>query len=157
MSSMLRVIQQRCAFHKPLISKPIYSYALPQSELLGNGAITPVQGDRLMRFDMVLANPPYSIKQWDRDTFASDPWGRNLYGTPPQGRADYAFWQHILQSLAPKTGRCAILFPHGVLFRQEEADMRRRLIEADVIECALGLGPNLFSNSSMEACVFIAR
>lgn len=116
-----------------------------------------VQGDRLMQFDVVLANPPYSIKQWDRDAFASDPWGRNLYGTPPQGRADYAFWQHILCSLSPKTGRCAILFPHGVLFRQEEADMRRKLIEADVIECVLGLGPNLFYNSPMEACVVICR
>lgn len=116
-----------------------------------------VQGDRLMRFDVVLANPPYSIKQWDRDAFASDPWGRNLYGTPPQGRADYAFWQHILCSLSPKTGRCAILFPHGVLFRQEESEMRRKLIEADVIECVLGLGPNLFYNSPMEACVVICR
>ena len=85
------------------------------------------------------------------------PWGRNLYGTPPQGRADYAFWQHILGSLAPKTGRCAILFPHGVLFRQEEAEMRRKLIEADLIECVLGLGPNLFYNSPMEACVVICR
>ena len=116
-----------------------------------------VQRDRLMRFDVVLANPPYSIKQWDRDAFASDPWGRNLFGTPPQGRADYAFWQHILCSLSPKTGRCAILFPHGVLFRQEEAEMRRKLIEADVIECVLGLGPNLFYNSPMEACVVICR
>jgi type I restriction enzyme M protein len=116
-----------------------------------------IQGDRLMRFDVILANPPYSIKQWDREAFASDPWGRNLYGTPPQGRADYAFWQHILVSLAPKTGRCAILFPHGVLFRQEEAEMRRKLIEADVIECVLGLGPNLFYNSPMEACVVICR
>jgi type I restriction enzyme M protein len=116
-----------------------------------------VSGDHLMRFDVVLANPPYSIKQWDRDAFASDPWGRNLYGTPPQGRADYAFWQHIQQSLNPKTGRCAILFPHGVLFRQEEADMRRKLIEADAIECVLGLGPNLFYNSPMEACVVICR
>lgn len=116
-----------------------------------------VQADRLMRFDVCLANPPYSIKQWDREAFASDPWGRNLYGTPPQGRADYAFWQHILCSLAPKTGRCAILFPHGVLFRQEEAEMRRKLIEADVIECVLGLGPNLFYNSPMEACVVICR
>jgi type I restriction enzyme M protein len=116
-----------------------------------------VQGDRLMGFDVVLANPPYSIKQWDRDAFASDPWGRNLYGTPPQGRADYAFWQHILSSLAPKTGRCAILFPHGVLFRQEESEMRRKLIEADAIECVLGLGPNLFYNSPMEACVVICR
>ncbi|MEK6408335.1 MAG: class I SAM-dependent DNA methyltransferase [Acidobacteriota bacterium] len=116
-----------------------------------------VEGDHLMRFDVVLANPPYSIKQWDRDAFGSDPWGRNLYGTPPQGRADYAFWQHILFSLAPKTGRCAILFPHGVLFRQEEADMRRKVVEADLIECVLGLGPNLFYNSPMEACVVICR
>jgi type I restriction enzyme M protein len=116
-----------------------------------------VQGDRLMRFDVVLANPPYSVKQWDRDAFASDPWGRNLYGTPPQGRADYAFWQHILCSLAAKTGRCAILFPHGVLFRQEEVEMRRKLVESDLIECVLGLGPNLFYNSPMEACVVICR
>ena len=116
-----------------------------------------VQGDRLMRFDVVLANPPYSIKQWDRDAFAADPWGRNRYGTPPQGRADYAFWQHIQCSLTPKTGRCAILFPHGVLFRQEEAEMRRKLIDADAIECVLGLGPNLFYNSPMEACVVICR
>src|SRR5688572_23655941 len=116
-----------------------------------------VQGDRLMRFDVVLANPPYSIKQWDRDAFASDPWGRNLYGTPPQGRADYAFWQHILQSFAAKRGRCAILFPHGVLFRQEEAEMRSKLVEADLIECVLGLAPNLFYNSPMEACVVICR
>jgi type I restriction enzyme M protein len=116
-----------------------------------------VQGDRLQRFDVVLANPPYSIKQWDRSAFASDPWGRNLYGTPPQGRADYAFWQHIYCSLNPKTGRCAILFPHGVLFRQEEDDMRRKLIETDAIECVLGLGPNLFYNSPMEACVVVCR
>ena len=116
-----------------------------------------IRGDRLMQFDVVLANPPYSIKQWDRAAFAADPWGRNIYGTPPQGRADYAFWQHILCSLKPDTGRSAILFPHGVLFRQEEAEMRRRLIEADVIECVLGLGPNLFYNSPMEACVVICR
>ncbi|MBL8021697.1 MAG: N-6 DNA methylase [Leptospirales bacterium] len=116
-----------------------------------------VESDKLMKFDVVLANPPYSIKQWDRDAFASDPWGRNLYGTPPQGRADYVFWQHILCSMAAKSGRCAILFPHGVLFRQEEQEMRRKLIDADLIECVIGLGPNLFYNSPMEACVVICR
>ena len=116
-----------------------------------------VEGDRLQRFDVVLANPPYSIKSWDRAAFSADPWGRNLYGTPPQGRADYAFQQHILQSLKSVTGRCAVLWPHGVLFRQEEADMRRKLIEADLIECVLGLGPNLFYNSPMEACVVVCR
>jgi type I restriction enzyme M protein len=116
-----------------------------------------VEGDRLQRFDVVLANPPYSIKQWNREAFAADPWGRNVFGVPPQGRADYAFQQHILQSLKHKTGRCAVLWPHGVLFRQEESDMRRKLIEADLIECVLGLGPNLFYNSPMEACVVVCR
>jgi type I restriction enzyme M protein len=116
-----------------------------------------VEGDRLQRFDVVLANPPYSIKQWNREAFAADPWGRNVFGVPPQGRADYAFQQHILESLKPKTGRCAVLWPHGVLFRQEEAEIRRKLIEADLIECVLGLGPNLFYNSPMEACVVVCR
>ena len=116
-----------------------------------------VEGDRLQRFDVVLANPPYSIKQWNREAFAADPWGRNVFGVPPQGRADYAFQQHILQSLKAATGRCAVLWPHGVLFRQEESEMRRKLIEADLIECVLGLGPNLFYNSPMEACVVVCR
>ena len=116
-----------------------------------------IERDRLMTFDVVLANPPYSIKTWHRDAWQNDPWGRNILGTPPQGRADYAFFQHILKSLDPKTGRCAILFPHGVLFRNEEAAMRRVLIEHDLLECVLGLGPNLFYNSPMEACVVVCR
>src|SRR5204862_2943721 len=97
------------------------------------------------------------IKKWNREAWQSDPWGRNFLGTPTQGRADYAFFQHILSSLDPQTGRCAILFPHGVLFRNEEADMRRKLVELDLLECILGLGPNLFYNSPMEACVVICR
>ena len=126
---------------------------------VGNALSDPgfIERDRLMTFDVVLANPPYSIKTWNRDAWLDDPWGRNILGTPPQGRADYAFFQHILKSLDPQTGRCAILFPHGVLFRQEEAAMRRGLIERDLVECVLGLGPNLFYNSPMEACVVICR
>ncbi len=116
-----------------------------------------LEGDRLRQFDVILANPPYSIKQWDRAAFAADPYGRNTLGTPPQGRADYAFWQHILASTKPEAGRSAILFPHGVLFRNEEREMRRRLIEADLIEAVIGLGPNLFYNSPMESCVVVCR
>ena len=116
-----------------------------------------VARDRLMTFDVVLANPPYSIKTWNRDAWRNDPWGRNILGTPSQGRADYTFFQHILKSLNPVTGRCAILFPHGVLFRNEEAAMRRILIDRDLIECVLGLGPNLFYNSPMKACVVVCR
>jgi len=116
-----------------------------------------VSGDRLRTFDVALANPPYSIKQWNRELWSADPFGRNTLGTPPQGRADYAFFQHILSSLNPKTGRCAILFPHGVLFRNEEAEMRENLIQRDLVECVLGLGPGLFYNAPMEACVVICR
>lgn len=113
--------------------------------------------DALRTFDVVLANPPYSIKQWNREAWTSDAWGRNFLGTPPQGRADYAFFQHILKSMDRKTGRCAVLFPHGVLFRKEEAELRRKLIEADLVDCVVGLGPNLFYNSPMEACVVFCR
>lgn len=112
---------------------------------------------KLQQFDIVLANPPYSIKQWDRTAFESDKYGRNFLGVPPQNRADYAFFQHILKSLNPRTGRCAILFPHGVLFRNEESEMRKNLVDTDLIECVIGIGKNLFYNSPMEACIVICR
>ena len=130
-------------------------FRIVRGDTLSNPAF--VDEDNLMRFDLVLANPPYSLKQWDRNAWATDPWGRNIYGTPPQGRADYAFLQHIIKSMKPRTGRCAILFPHGVLFRNEEQAMREKLIAHDVVECVLGLGPNLFYNSSMEACIILCR
>lgn len=116
-----------------------------------------VEYGKLKQFDMVLANPPYSISQWDREAFTSDKYGRNFLGIPPQGRADYAFLQHILMSLKKDTGRCAILFPHGVLFRNEESSMREKLVRSDMLECVIGLGPNLFYNSPMEACIIICR
>lgn len=133
----------------------IEDFEVVRGDTLARPAFT--DGDRLRRFDVVLANPPYSIKAWDRDAWSSDPWGRNRYGTPPQGRADYAFWQHILASMDAQSGRCAILFPHGVLFRDEERDMRARIVGADLIEAVIGLGPNLFYNSPMEACIVICR
>ncbi|WP_240077948.1 type I restriction-modification system subunit M [Enterococcus gallinarum] len=116
-----------------------------------------IEKGKLKEFDMVLANPPYSISQWDREAFASDKYGRNFLGVPPQGRADYAFLQHILKSLKEDTGRSAILFPHGVLFRNEESSMREKLVRSDMLECVIGLGPNLFYNSPMEACIIICR
>lgn len=112
---------------------------------------------RLQTFDVVLANPPYSIKAWNRAAFAKDSYGRNIWGAPPQGRADYAFFQHIAKSLNPKTGRAAILFPHGVLFRRDEAALRKALVRSDLVECVLGLGEGLFYNSPMPAAVVILR
>lgn len=116
-----------------------------------------IKDDEIQTFDIVLANPPYSIKRWGREKFINDPYGRNMYGVPPQGCADYAFIQHIIKSMDPKYGKCAILLPHGVLFRDSEQDIRKKMIEDDIVECVLGLGPNLFYNSPMEACVLICN
>ena len=126
-----------------------------RGDTLSNPAF--IEEDKVKQFDICLANPPYSIKRWDRDSWVHDPWGRNIYGTPPQGCADYAFFQHIICSLKEKTGRCAILWPHGILFRDSEFNMRKELIESDVVECVIGLGKNLFYNSVMESCIVVCN
>ncbi len=133
----------------------VKDFKIVNGDTLANPAF--IVNGQIQKFDMVLANPPYSIKQWDRDSFSHDKYGRNFLGVPPQGRADYAFFQHILTSLDPTTGRCAILFPHGVLFRKEEASMRKKLIQLDYVECVIGIAPNLFYNSNMDACIVICR
>lgn len=133
----------------------VKDFSIVNDDTLKNPAF--IEKGQLMQFDLVLANPPYSIKQWDRESFSADKYGRNFLGTPPQGRADYAFFQHLLKSLHPQTGRCAILFPHGVLFRDEERDMREKLVKSDWVECVIGIGKNLFFNSPMEACIVICR
>lgn len=133
----------------------VEDFSIVREDTLAHPAF--VDGSHLRKFDIVLANPPYSIKTWDRESFMNDKWGRNFLGTPPQGRADYAFFQHILASMDEKTGRCAILFPHGVLFRKEEQELREQLVKKDLIECIIGLGPNLFYNSPMEACIIICN
>lgn len=114
-----------------------------------------LKDDTLKTFNVILANPPYSIKSWDQKAWANDPWGRNIWGTPPQGCADYAFQQHIHKSLDAENGRCVVLWPHGILFRDAEQEMRRKMIAADVVDCVIGLGSNLFYNSPMESCLLI--
>lgn len=116
-----------------------------------------LENDKLKTFDVILANPPYSVKRWNRDAWTSDPYGRNLYGTPPQGCADYAFEQHILKSLDKKEGRSIVLWPHGVLFRDSEQEFREKMLKDDVVEAVIGLGPNLFYNSPMESCLLVCR
>lgn len=138
-----------------LLLHGVKDFTIVNDDTLTRPAFT--ENGKLKQFDLVLANPPYSIKQWDRTAFESDKYGRNFLGTPPQGRADYAFFQHILKSLDPNSGRCAILFPHGVLFRGEEQEMREKLVKSDLVECVIGIGRNLFFNSPMEACIVICR
>ena len=116
-----------------------------------------IENGKLKKFDIVLANPPYSISQWDRAAFENDKYGRNTFGTPPQSRADYAFIQHIIASLQPDTGRAAILLPHGVLNRNEEKEIRKAIIASDCVDAVIGLGRHLFYNSGLESCILILR
>lgn len=133
----------------------IHDFSIVNDDTLQHPAF--IKNDRVMQFDVVLANPPYSIKQWNREAFEHDKYGRNFLGTPPQDCADYAFIQHILASLDEKNGRCAILLPHGILFRNFEQPMRENLVKSDLIESVIGIGPNLFYNSPMEACILICN
>jgi type I restriction enzyme M protein len=133
----------------------IEEFSIVRGNTLTNPAF--LENDELKTFNVILANPPYSIKAWDRKAFESDSYGRNLWGTPPQGCADYAFQQHIHKSLDATNGRSISLWPHGILFRDAEAEMRRKMIEQDLVECVIGLGPNLFYNSPMEACLLITK
>jgi type I restriction enzyme M protein len=133
----------------------IEEFSIVRGDTLAQPAF--LENDTLKTFNVILANPPYSIKAWDQKAFTNDPFGRNLWGTPPQGCADYAFQQHIQKSLDENNGRSITLWPHGVLFRDSESDMRRKMIEDDIVECVISLGPNLFYNSSMTSCLLITN
>ena len=113
-----------------------------------------LEKDRLQTFDVILANPPYSVSRWRRNEFSKDPFRRNIYGTPPQKKADYVFIQHIICSLN-KNGRSAILLPHGILASESERDIREKLVKDDKLVCIIGLAKDMFYNSPMRACVMI--
>jgi type I restriction enzyme M protein len=115
-------------------------------------------GDRLAKFDCVIANPPFSLKAWGEDAWVSDPWGRNIAGTPPKGYGDWAWVQHMIASMAPKSGRLAVVLPHGALFRMgAEGRIRSKVIDLDLIEAVIGLGPNLFYGAGIAACIVVCR
>jgi type I restriction enzyme M protein len=115
-------------------------------------------GDRLATFDCVIANPPFSLSAWGEDAWASDPWGRNLAGTPPKKYGDWAWVQHMITSMAPATGRMAVVLPHGALFRMgAEGKIRSKVLDLDLIEAVIGLGPNLFYGTGLAACILLAR
>ena len=133
----------------------IHDFSIANDDTLQRPAF--VKDGRVQQFNVVLANPPYSIKNWNREAFEHDKYGRNFLGTPPQDCADYAFIQHILASVDEKNGRCAILLPLGLLSKVSELEMRTNLINSDLLEAIIGLGPNLFYNSPMEAMIMICN
>jgi len=114
---------------------------------------------QLARFDCVVANPPFSLKNWGEPEWATDRWGRNsLGGVPPKGYADWAWVQHMLTSAKPDCGRVAVVLPQGALFRQgAEARIRQHVLQSDMLDAVIGLAPNLFYGTGLAACVMILR
>lgn len=116
-------------------------------------------GSRLAQFSCVVANPPFSLKAWGENEWATDKWGRNqLGGVPPKGYADWAWVQHMLTAADPGNGRVAVVLPQGALFRQgAEARIRAHILEAKKVEAVIGLAPNLFYGTGLAACVLVLR
>lgn len=113
---------------------------------------------QLERFDLVIANPPFSLNPWGQEGWANDPYGRSRYGVPPATKGDFAFVEHMVASMKADTGRVAVVMPQGVLFRGgQEKEIRQRMLEAGLFDAVIGLPPNLFYNTSLPACVLVLR
>ncbi len=110
----------------------------------------------ITKFDVVVANPPFSLTNWGADTWAADP--RATTGVPPAKNGDFAWIQHMVHSMKPGTGRVGVVMPHGVLFRGgAEAKIREALIKSDTLDAVIGLPGNLFYSTSIPACLLIFR
>ena len=115
------------------------------------------EADGLKSFDCVIANPPFSLKDWGADNWVNDPYGRNISGVPPKGNGDMAWVQHMIKSMND-TGRMTVVLPHGALFRKgAEGRIREALLNEDMLEAVIGLGPNIFYGTQLAACVLVFK
>lgn len=110
----------------------------------------------LQTFDCVIANPPFSLKNWGAESFSSDIYGRNIWGCPSDSCADFAWLQHMVSSMDPKKGRCAIILPQGVLFHGgKDGEMRQKLVESDKLEAIVTFVSGVFYSTGVSACALI--
>lgn len=115
-----------------------------------------VENDELVRFDIAVANPPFSLDKWGAESAASDRYNRFWRGVPPKSKGDYAFITHMIETVYPDTGRVGVIVPHGVLFRgSSEGQIRRQLIEENLLEAVIGLPSNLFFGTGIPAAIII--
>lgn len=114
--------------------------------------------DQLKKFDCVISNPPFSLENWGDDVWAGDRYGRDFWGVPPSSSGDFAWVEHMVKSMRPRSGRMAVVLPQGVLFRAaKEGKIRQLLIESDLLDTVIGLGPNLFYGTGLSACILVLR
>jgi type I restriction enzyme M protein len=115
-----------------------------------------LDGGALMHFDIVVANPPFSLDKWGAEHAAADPFKRFWRGVPPKSKGDYAFISHMVEAMKPETGRMAVVVPHGVLFRGgAEGAIRRQLVEENLLKAVIGLPANLFFGTGIPAAILI--
>lgn len=116
------------------------------------------ENDELAKFDIVIANPPFSLKHWGFENWANDPFARNFAGIPPKSSGDYAWVQHMIRSMARKTGRIGVVLSHGALFEAgAEGKIRKYIVDADLLDCVIGLGANLFYGTGLSACILFFK
>lgn len=109
---------------------------------------------KLKTFDCVLANPPFGMEKWGSAQFENDIYGRNIWGCPTDSSADFAWLQHMVKSMDPVTGRCAVVLPQGVLFHSgKEGDMREKLVRSDKLEAVITLASGVFYSTGVSACI----
>ena len=115
-----------------------------------------LDGNSIRRFDVVVANPPFSLDKWGAEHAASDTYRRFQRGTPPKSKADYAFISHMVESAVADGGRVGVIVPHGVLFRGgAEGKIRKQLIEENLLEAVIGLPANLFFGTGIPAAILL--
>lgn len=115
-----------------------------------------LRAGKVQQFDCVIANPPFGLDHWGADKFESDPYGRNIWGCPSDSSADWAWIQHMIASMKPKNGRCAVIMPQGVLFHdRKEGQMRKELVKSDLIECVITLVGGIFFAAGVSACILL--
>ena len=117
---------------------------------------TLIEGDHLMRFDVVVANPPFSLDKWGSENATSDQYNRFWRGVPPKSKADYGFLTHMIEIAKRQSGRVAVIVPHGVLFRGgAEGTIRKALIEENLLDAVVGLPANLFTTTGIPVAILI--
>lgn len=136
----------------------IEDFVVERGDTLRSPVFTDPGTGGLATFDVVVANPPFSLEQWGREIWENDPWGRAFAGLPTDSSGDFAWVQHMVKSMADRSGRMAVVLPQGALFRGGiEGEIRRFLLEKDFIEAVIGLAPNLFYGTGLAACVLVLR
>lgn len=115
-----------------------------------------IEGGKLKTFDCVIANPPFSLKEWGAASFENDRYGRNIWGSPTDSSADWAWIQHMVCSMKKTTGRCALIIAQGVLFHgNAEGKIRKQLVEADILEAVITLPSGIFFATGVNACILL--